>query len=76
MHYESTSRNHREWNVKTMKHQRDNRWGFVLDTLCMQHSPVEIVLSVADQELLGGVVNAVYSYMVVPQRPRMENNLS
>jgi len=35
MHFESHARNHREWNVKTTKHKRDNRWGFILDTLCI-----------------------------------------
>jgi len=35
VHYESHSRNHREWNVRILKHVRDNRWGMVVDTLCI-----------------------------------------
>ena len=35
VHYESHNRNHREWNVKILKHVHDNRWGKVIDTLCI-----------------------------------------
>ena len=34
-HYESHSRNHRHWNIKFIKHVNDNRWGGVIDTLCI-----------------------------------------
>lgn len=35
LHFESHSRNHREWLMKMIKHERDNRWGGILDTLCI-----------------------------------------
>ena len=34
-HYESHPKNNKLFNVKIMKHVRDNRWGMVMDVLCI-----------------------------------------
>lgn len=43
-HFESHPRNNTRFNVKIMKHVRDNRWGMVIDALCTPslHFPINI----------------------------------
>ncbi len=43
-HFESHPRNNALFNVKIMKHVRDNRWGMVIDALCTPslHFPINI----------------------------------
>ena len=45
-HYESHPTNNKLFNVKIMKHVRDNRWGMVMDVLCIASRRRYIILKV------------------------------